>query len=201
MKNPTREGLNNLIKDNVRESVWDAFKQVDRREFVPEKFKKSAYSDYSIELGKDSSISQPSLIADMIDLLDLKGSEKVLEIGTGSGYSSAILSFCAFFVFTIEINRNLAEKAVEKLRKYKNLKVYAGDGFKGLKREAPFDAVLINAAVKNVPKDIFTQLNEKGKIVAPIEEGKEEQMLCLFEKRDGKLLKETICPVKFVKLI
>jgi len=182
-----RIDLENLIHPLVKENVFNAFKKVDRRLFVPEKYQQYAYLDRSLPLGKNSTISQPSLVAEMIDALALKGNEKVLEIGTGSGYNSAILSFCAKEIFTIENNKRLANTARERLKKlgYKNITVHLGDGAKGLPEKAPFDAIILTAAVKEVPPDLADQLKEDGKMLLPIEgEQPDMQILVLMLKHN-----------------
>lgn len=204
MKLTSRDGLESLIRPLVKENVFNAFKKVDRKLFVPEKYQKYAYLDRSLPLGKNSTISQPSLVAEMIDVFDLNGSEKVLEIGTGSGYSSAILSFCAKEVFTIEYNKRLANSAKDRLKKlgFINVTVLLGDGVKGLPHKAPFEDIIFTAAVGEVPPDLADQLKEGGKMLLPLEgEEPDMQVLVLMTKRNGKFIEKEITPVRFVKLI
>jgi protein-L-isoaspartate(D-aspartate) O-methyltransferase len=200
--NLLKRKLEKLVRPFVREKVFKAFKRVDRKLFVPEKFADLAYLDQAISLDVNTSISQPSLVAKMIDLLELKGDEKVLEIGTGSGYSSAILSLCCKEVQTIEIDRDLAEMARKRLENYENIVVYTGDGVKGLATKAPFDAIMVNATVRKIPQALIDQLNERGRMTVPIE-GKEldSQILYVCQKNNKKLIKKSVTFVRFVPLV
>src|SRR3989344_8902327 len=139
--------------------VFSAMLKVPREEFVPSQYRESAYEDGPISIGHGQTISQPYTVAFMTNLLNLKGDEKVLEIGTGSGYQAAILSLLAKKVYTIEIIEELAEKAQKTLKKlgYKNVEVRAGSGEWGWKEEAPFDAILITAGVEKVPLELFEE--------------------------------------------
>ena len=134
--------------------VFKAFKKVDRKLFVPKRWEIYAYSDSAIPLNGESSISQPTLVAEMIDLLDLKGEERVLEIGTASGYSAAILSYCCKEVDTVEIDSSLASSVKERLMRlgFDNITVHLGDGSECLSSKAPFDAIIVTAAVSKIPK-------------------------------------------------
>lgn len=182
--------------------VLNAFKKVDRKLFVPKEWVDQAYSDSAIPLDGNSSISQPTLVAQMIDLLDLTGEEHVLEIGTASGYSAAILSLCCKKVDTIEIDSKLAKTAIKRLESFGNISVHIGDGSLGLPQEAPFDAILVTAAAKEVPQALIDQLKEGGRIVIPIqmeEPDMQELFICL--KLNNKLIKKPIIPVRFVPLV
>lgn len=200
----SKERLESKVRSLVRDNVYSAFTKVDRRLFVPKEFKKSAYFDTSIPLSNTSTISQPSLIAEMIDLLSLKGNENVLEVGTGSGYSSAILSFCCKNVETIEIDKDLAESAIkthEKL-KIRNISVHIGDGAKGLSKKAPFDAIIFNAAIEEIPNTVLNQLKDDGIIVYPFQEiSRDDQYLVFGKKQMGRLKEERIMSVRFVPLL
>lgn len=204
MKFASRNQLNYLVCSKVKEKVYRAFIKVDRKLFVPEKFSDLAYLDQAINISETSSISQPSLVIRMIDLLELKGDENVLEIGTGSGYSSAIVSLCCKWVHTIEIDKDLVKKARSRLKNlgFTNISIYEGDGAQGLITEAPFDAILVNAAVKKIPRKLIDQLNDEGKMVIPVE-GKffHSQELFVCQKMSNKLVKTLITPVSFVKLL
>lgn len=171
---------------------------------MPQRWVKYAYSDNAIPLGSDSSISQPSLVAEMIDLLDLKGSEHVLEIGTASGYSCAILSLCCKEVDTIEIDSGLASSAKKRLAGlgFKNITVHAGDGSLGLPKKAPFDAVVVTAAVKKIPKPLISQLKAGGRMVVPVvsDESDFQELFVCFKKRN-KLDCKPVTVVKFVPLV
>jgi len=195
---------NNVCSKLKNDLVCEAFKKVDRKLFVPRQFVDFAYLDEAISLDKSSSISQPSLVADMINLLELKGRERVLEIGTASGYSAAILSLCTREVDTIEIDSELAEKAREKLQSlgFNNITVHTGDGSAGLPSKAPFDGIVVAAAAKEIPKALIDQLKEGGRIVIPIQiEGSDMQELVLGTKRKNHLTTKPITVVKFVPLV
>jgi protein-L-isoaspartate(D-aspartate) O-methyltransferase len=170
--------------------VASAMLQVPREEFVPWDYKEMAYEDAPVPIGHGQTISQPYTVAFMTGLLDLKGNEKVLEIGTGSGYQAAILSLLADKVFTIERIGPLAREAGRRLKKlgYKNVKVKAGSGEGGWKEEAPFDAILVTAGMEWIPEELFRQLNDGGVLVAPVGKGMDKQMMKYTEK--GKKIKK-----------
>lgn len=202
---PTPQELSNkisLVKNNL---VNKAFKRVDRKLFVPKEWADLAYSDSPIPLGGGSSISQPSLVAEMIDLLSLTGKEHVLEIGTASGYSAAILSYCCRKVDTIEINKNLAKTAKTRLKAlgYKNITVYTGDGALGLPAKAPFDAIVVTAAVEQIPSALIEQLKNGGRIVVPVGgiNASDMQQLVVGLKKGDKLITKPVNTVRFVPLV
>ena len=201
----SKEQLENHVCSELKNDlVCEAFKKVDRKLFVPEQFVNFAYLDEAISLDEGSSISQPSLVAEMIDLFELTGKEHVLEIGTASGYSAAILSLCCRTVDTIEIDPKLAETAKKRLADlgFKNITVNAGDGSTGLLSKSPFDAIVVTAAVKEIPKALINQLNEGGRIVVPVQiEEADLQELVLGIKRKDRLITKPITTVKFVPLV
>lgn len=168
--------------------VFSAMSKVPREEFVPAESKEMAYSDAAVSIGFGQTVSQPYTVAFMTHLLNLDGDEKVLEIGTGSGYQAAILSLLTNKVFTIERIEPLAESAEEKLERlgYTNIEVKAGQGEEGWPDEAPFDAILIAAGVDNVPKTLFDQLKDGGILVAPVGTGTDKKMT-KFIKKKGKI--------------
>ncbi len=186
------------IKD---EKVINAMLKVERHLFVPPQYRKYAYEDTPLPIGEGQTISQPYIVALMTELLELKGNEKVLEIGTGSGYQAAILAEIAREVYTIEIIESLAKSAEERLKKlgYKNIKVKCGDGFLGWKEYAPFDRIIVTCAPSSIPPPLLEQLAEGGKMVIPV--GDYFQELKLVEKKKGKVIEKTIIPVRFVPMI
>lgn len=204
MVSSSRKYLEEYIRRRIKSDlVYEAFKKVDRKLFIPKKWANYAYSDNTIPLGVGSSISQPSLVAEMIDLLKLTGKEHVLEIGTGSGYNAGIISFCSKEVDTIEIDPRLGKSAKKRLKLlgFNNVSVHIGDGSAGLTSNAPFDAIVVTAAAKEIPKALTSQLKEGGRIVIPIQiEDADLQELVLGIKEKGKLVTKPITVVKFVPL-
>ena len=201
----SREILEDYVCNKINNSlVCKAFGKVDRKLFVPSAFADYAYSDSAIPLNNDSSISQPSLVAQMIDLLQLTGREHVLEIGTASGYSAAILSLCCRQVHTIEINSKLAKSAQKRLKDlgFNNITVHTGDGSLGLASKAPFDGIIVTAAVREIPKALIVQLKNGGKIVIPVETNNpQSQDLVLGLKNKDRLVTKAVTIVKFVPLV
>lgn len=180
--------------------VISAMLKVPRHEFVPEGLVAYAYMDSPLPIGQGQTISQPYIVALMTQLLDLKGNEIVLEVGTGSGYQAAILGEIAKEVYTIEILKPLADSAKMRLEKlgYKNIKVICGDGYLGWPQYAPFDAILVTAAPKQIPQPLIEQLKIGGRMVMPL--GDIEQELFLITKTENNIIKKKIIPVRFVPM-
>lgn len=187
------------IKDK---RVLKAMEKVPRHLLIPEEYRYLAYEDRPVPIGFGQTISQPYIVALMTELLELKGDEKVLEIGTGSGYQAAILAELCKEVYTIEIIEELAKRAEKNLQKlgYKNIKIKNGDGFLGWKEYAPFDRIIITCAVPLVPQPLVEQLKEGGKIVLPLGEELTNQVLTVVEKKNGKLIYKDITGVIFVPM-
>ncbi|MBN2373804.1 protein-L-isoaspartate(D-aspartate) O-methyltransferase [bacterium] len=185
------------IKDPL---VLKALTQVKRHLFVPKDLWDSAYNDYPLPIGYGQTISQPYIVALMTELLELKGGEKVLEIGTGSGYQAAVLAQIAGEVFTIEIVPELAQTAGERLNElgYKNIRVKAGDGYLGWPEESPFDAMIITAAPNHIPEPLLEQLKTGGVMVMPI--GSYFQELYRIRKSEKGIRKEKVSSVRFVPM-
>lgn len=183
--------------------VLEAFSKVPRSEFVRPSDIKKAYEDIPLPIGEGQTISQPSLVALMTQELKLKGSEKVLEIGTGSGYQTAILSCLSKKVYSIERIASLANRAKKVLKKlgYKNIKVIIRDGTKGLKKYAPYDGIMVTAGANIIPKSLIDQLKERGRIVVPVGKTRTDQVLQVGIKNKRELKIQDIEPVKFVPLI
>lgn len=182
--------------------VIEVFKKISREEFIPKKYKHLAYEDTAISIGEEQTISQPYTVAFMTHLLDLKGNEKVLEIGTGSGYQAAILSYLAKKVFTIERIEKLAKRAKNTFNKLgiKNIHTKVGQGEKGWKEKSLFDAIIITANTKKVPKTLFDQLKVGGRLVVPI--GKETKgKMTKYTKTKKKIIKKEYGIYYFVPLI
>ena len=180
--------------------VIQAMLKVERHLFVPPPYRHLAYTDQPLPIGEGQTISQPYIVALMTELLELKGDEKVLEIGTGSGYQAAILAELAQEVYTIEIIPKLAVSARKRLEKlgYKNIKVKCGDGYMGWEEYAPFDAIIVTCAPDHIPKPLLEQLKEGGRMVIPV--GEYYQELILVRKKEGKIIKRSIIPVRFVPM-
>lgn len=176
--------------------------KVSRHEFVPEKYRAFAYEDSPLPIGEGQTISQPYIVALMTECLNLEGEEKILEVGTGSGYQAAILSEMAKEVYTIEIVEPLAERAEELLKKlgYRNVKVKCGDGYLGWEEYAPFDGIIVTCAPEHIPQPLIDQLAEGGRMVIPVGETQFPQVLKLVEKREGKVTIRNVIPVRFVPM-
>ena len=182
--------------------LLEAMGSVPRHCFVPEEYRDMAYSDGPLPIGTGQTISQPYIVALMSESVALKGSEKVLEVGTGSGYQAAILGFLAREVHTIERHISLAEQArlvLEELG-YKNITVHTGDGSKGLPDHAPYQAIVVTASAPKVPKPLLDQLDEGGRLILPVGDRWGGQTLQLWERHGAKFEHEAILPVAFVPL-
>jgi protein-L-isoaspartate(D-aspartate) O-methyltransferase len=186
----------------VTPRVIEAFRKVPRHLFVPEQFLTHAYNDHPLPIGEGQTISQPYMVALMTDLLDLSKEDKVLEIGTGSGYQAAILAELGNEVFTVERHKLLAERSERILKElnYQNVKVLVGDGTKGWKEFSPYQKIIVTASAPDVPQPLFVQLDEMGKLVIPVG-GRWSQDLILVQKRKGKMIRNSVCGCVFVPLI
>ena len=191
-----------LIKSSeYRQKVLKAIEEVPRHEFVPPNMEARAYEDNPLPIGEEQTISQPYIVALMTELLGLKGGERVLEIGTGSGYQAAVLAEIAGQVYTIEILEPLATSAKKRLAGmgYKNITVRCGDGYKGWKEHAPFDAIIVTAAPDHVPQPLVDQLKPGGKMVIPVGNFLQE-LKVLTKKSDGTVVEKNVLPVRFVPM-
>jgi protein-L-isoaspartate(D-aspartate) O-methyltransferase len=192
-----------IEKRGIRNTdILQVMRNTPRHLFVPPALTTMAYDDYPLPIGKEQTISQPYIVALMTDLLKLKGDEKILEIGTGSGYQAAVLAQLVDSVYTIEIVESLANNAKKRLNNlnYKNVVVKYGDGYKGWPSVAPFDAIIVTAAPERVPQTLIDQLKVGGHIVIPV--GDKWQELQLITKIDKyKTKKKTVIPVRFVPMV
>lgn len=188
-------------RDITNRKVLEVMSSVPRHEFVPESYRNFAYRDEPLPIGYGQTISQPSLVAFMTDKLDLKATDRVLEIGTGSGYQAAILSQLVSHVYTIEIVEPLARRAMADLKRlgYDNVTVLIGDGYKGWPEYAPFDAVIVTCAPDHVPQPLIDQLRDGGRMVIPVGEPG-NQSLYLLQKRGGAIERHSILAVRFVPM-
>jgi protein-L-isoaspartate(D-aspartate) O-methyltransferase len=180
--------------------VLSAMLKVERHLFVPKEIQPSAYEDRPLPIGEGQTISQPYIVAFMTELLELKGTEKVLEIGTGSGYQAAILGELAREVYTIEIVEPLGLSAQRLLRElgYRNIHVKVGDGYLGWPQAAPFDAIIVTCAPDHIPNPLMEQLKEGGRMAIPV--GSYSQALKKIVKRSGRIEATDALPVIFVPM-
>jgi protein-L-isoaspartate(D-aspartate) O-methyltransferase len=180
--------------------VLAAMGKVQRHLFVPESAKKRAYEDYPLQIGDGQTISQPFIVAYMTEAISPLATDRVLEIGTGSGYQAAVLASIVAEVYSIEIIPALAAQAAQKLRDlgYDNVVVRTGDGAVGWPDKAPFDAVIVTAAPKTVPPPLLEQLKVGGRLVIPVGSG--DQKLVRWTRTDSGFERETLLPVRFVPM-
>jgi protein-L-isoaspartate(D-aspartate) O-methyltransferase len=184
------------------ERVLAAMAKVPREEFVPENLRDKSYTDSALPIGHDQTISQPFIVAYMTEQLRLQPTDRVLEIGTGSGYHAALLAELAKDVYTIEIIEPLAKDASARLARlgYNNAHVKVGDGYQGWPEVAPFDAIIVTCAPDKVPQPLTQQLKEGGRMIVPVGSGIMDQQLYLLEKINGELAQRAILPVRFVPM-
>ena len=188
------------IKDKL---ILDVFEKVHRHKFIGPEFYKDAYSDFPLPIDNGQTISQPYIVALMAQLLDIKKSDRILEVGTRSGYQTAILSELANHVFSVERLRNLTERSSVVLKEigYENITFKTGDGTLGWEEFAPFDKIIVSASAELMPEPLIKQLKSPGKLVMPIG-SKLNQTLMLLEKTvKGDILEKNICGCVFVPLI
>jgi protein-L-isoaspartate(D-aspartate) O-methyltransferase len=192
-----------LERRGVKDSrVLEAMRCVPRHEFVPEQSRGVAYSDEPLAIGEGQTISQPYIVAAMTAALGLGGYERVLEIGTGCGYQTAVLSLLCREVYSVECRPELARGAAARLEGMglSNVHVHCGDGSVGLKDFAPYDAILLAAAAPTVPEPLLEQLNDRGRLIAPV--GREDhQHLILVRRQDGEFVAERGEGCRFVPLV
>lgn len=192
-----------IIAQGIKgEKIVKAFLKVERHLFVPEKYRSRAYGDHPLPIGEGQTISQPFIVGFMTHVLNLSRTDKVLEIGTGSGYQAAILGELSDHVFTIEINEPLGRSADRLLKElgYVNVKVKVGDGYKGWKEHAPFDAIIVTCAPTHVPEPLKEQLKEGGRMIIPVGESYDQKLVYL-EKAGGELKQKGELPVRFVPMV
>ena len=187
-------------RDIADTSVLQTMAEIPRHEFVPPNLKDMAYQDRPLPIGEGQTISQPYIVAYMTQALDLQAGDKVLEIGTGSGYQAAVLARLVEHVYTIEIIPSLGDSARQLLQRqgHDNVTVRVGDGYVGWPSEAPFDAIMVTAAPDHVPPALVEQLAEGGRLVLPV--GDHYQELLRLTKREGEIHTESLLPVRFVPM-
>lgn len=202
-RGPRRRLLETLREQGISDlAVLRAFDLTPRHLFVPAAVRHRAYEDCALPIGSGQTISQPSLHARYLQLLRFTGRERVLEIGTGSGYQTVLLAHLAEQVFSIERIPALLEAAREVIQKLeiRNVSLLLGDGSLGWREYAPYDAMLVGAASPEVPEPLAEQLAEGGRLVIPIGT-REEQVLAVITKREGRLNRQDVAPVRFVPLV
>jgi len=182
--------------------LW-AMGKVPRHRFVRPTLAGEAYADRALPIEEGQTISQPYIVALMTQLSELKGPERVLEVGTGSGYQAAVLAELVKEVYTIEILPGLARSAAARLKAlgYWNVEVRAGDGYQGWPEQAPFDAIIVTAGASHIPQPLIDQLKEGGRLVIPVDVPAGYQELIQGRKERGKLITKRVAPVRFVPLI
>jgi len=189
---------------NIRsEAVLLAMRSVPRHLFVPEDLQKHAYDDSPLPIGLGQTISQPYIVAYMSEHLQPYKGMKILEIGTGSGYQSAILSYLGCEVYTVELLEELAGRAEKTFKKLNlnNVKLKCANGYSGWQEEAPFDAIIITAAPEKTPEKLVEQLAEGGKMILPVGPVHSVQFLKLVIKKGNKIIEEDLLPVRFVPMV
>lgn len=199
---------NRMVKNQIEargiadEKILNAFRKVERHKFVLPQYIPHAYADSPLPIDEGQTISQPYIVAYMTDVLDLKRTDKVLEIGTGSGYQAAILAELCDSVFTIEIFETLANNAQKVFDElgYSNIFCKTGDGYQGWPEYAPFDAILVTCAPTKVPEPLQQQLAEGGRMIIPVGSDPVQQLVMLRKKK-GKIKQESVLPVRFVPMI
>lgn len=190
-----------IMRGVVDERVVAAMRKVPREAFVPEDVRAASYSDGPLPIGYDQTISQPYIVGFMTEHLRLQPADRVLEVGTGSGYQAAILAELVTEVYSIEIVEPLARTAEITLQRlgYKNVRIKAGDGYKGWPEHAPFDAIIVTCAPDHVPQRLIDELKENGRMIVPVGQ-RFAQQLYLLEKKDGRLEQSAVLPVLFVPM-
>ncbi len=190
-------------RDITDRKVLEAMAQVPRHLFVSPAYRGQAYEDYPLPIDEGQTISQPYIVALMTQCLNLRPGEKVLEIGTGSGYQAAVLAQLTDKVYTVEIRENLAAKASQTLKNlvYENVQVKWADGYFGWEEEAPFEAIIVTCAANHIPPPLLSQLKEGGRLIIPLGSTLYFQTLTLITKIEGKPRVKHISGVRFVPMI
>lgn len=197
-----------MVEEQIRrrggcsERVLEALHRVPRHEFVPPENRSGAYTDQPLPIGDGQTISQPFMVAAMTEALHLTGAEKVLEVGTGSGYQAAVLSLLVRELYSVELHTELAAAARARLARlgYANVSVYCGDGSRGLPEHAPFDAVIVTAAAPHVPATLIEQLREGGRLVIPVGREREQELIRARKLAGGGTEQERLLACRFVPL-
>lgn len=202
-----QKDLGALIKEQIRpvvknEKILTAFNKIKRHWFIPKEYQNQAYEDEPVSIGYNQTTSQPSLIGYMLSLLKLNKNKRILEIGTGSGFQTALLSQLVKKVYSIEIIPQLAKEAQKRLIKIgcKNVEIIIKDGSEGLKEKSPFDGIVVTAVASEIPQTLIDQLNENGILVIPVSKQGNE-ILMMGIKKKGKFFPKECMSVHFVPLL
>ena len=210
--NERQEERNRMVTEEIQKSpynpvrnekVLNAMRSVPRHLFIPERYRRQAYGNHPLPIGYGQTISQPLIVAHMTELLEIKPGDKILEIGTGSGYQAAILSELTPNVYSIEIVTELGEQARNLFMElgYRSIQVKIGDGYEGWQEHAPFDGIIVTCAPEEIPDPLIQQLGQGGKIVIPVGKEGQTQMLVVVEKNArGELKRKAQYPVVFVPM-
>lgn len=198
-----RSMVNNQIVNRGIEDLRliEAMLKVPREKFISQEREDFAYWDGPVSIGSGQTISQPFIVALMIQALDIKKTDKILEIGTGSGYNAAVLSELAGEVHSVEVVTELYNEVEDKLKLYSNVFIYHADGYKGLPKVAPFDKIILTAAPRRFPEELWSQLKEGGVMVAPLGKEKELQKLFSYQKIGGRAQEKFLENVRFVPMV
>ena len=204
---PTAAARNRMVQRHLVERgiknprVLDAFRTVPRHKYLPEKTRRQAYDDESIPIGEKQTITPPYDVAFMTEVLDPKPTDKVYEVGTGSGYQASILSRLVKEVYSVEIHESLSKRATKVIKEvgYNNVHTRHGDGYEGWPEAAPFDAIIVTCAPQKIPKPLIEQLKEGGRMVIPLGD-RFTQSVHLVIKKDGKLIDKVLKPTLFVPM-
>ncbi len=188
------------VKD---ERVLEALKRIPRHEFVPETRREESYDDTPLPIGYNQTISQPYIVGVMTELLEVRPTDRILEVGTGCGYQAAVLAELAEEVHSIEIVGALANQAHEMLRRlgYENVRVHLGDGHRGWPEAAPYDGILLTAAPETLPAALFSQVKEGRAIVAPVGPLRHQELVVFQKQADGSFEEKRVFDVRFVPLL
>jgi protein-L-isoaspartate(D-aspartate) O-methyltransferase len=182
--------------------VLDAMRTVPRHRFVSDEYRRYAYSDTPLPIGREQTMSQPYVVAFMAEALQLQGTERVLEVGSGSGYAAAVLSLLGSEVYGIELERELYDRSAITIREldYRNVHLRSGDGFRGWPEKAPFDAIVISCAAETIPEPLWEQLADGGRLVYPKGRPDDVQELVLVTKTPAGPQEKRLAPVRFVPM-
>lgn len=191
-----------IVARGIRDpATLAAIRAVPRHEFLPVRLREEAYGDYPLPIGHGQTISQPYIVAFMTEAIRPQPGEKILEIGSGSGYQAAVLAETGAEVYTMEIVEPLAEMARQTLARlgYDNAHVRHGDGYRGWPEQAPFDAIIVTCAPDKIPPDLVAQLRDGGRMIIPVGGGMEQELV-LLRKQGDKVEEQSVLPVRFVPM-